>query len=177
MITAREGAGARRDRRFTAAPIGQRRTRAIRGSTSSASLAPFAAAGDNVQRSGPGRATVAGYHCRPMKHAVAFALSAAFACLTAGCPIQGECGGEVETTIDLSPEEYAPWKYGGEPAAPTSGDDGDAAAGEPLDPQDACEAYCRHRYDGTFLWCQVDEGDTKVVVTCDMFYECHQAPR
>lgn len=112
-----------------------------------------------------------------MKHVAAFALSAVFACLTAGCPIEGECGGEVETKIDLTPEEYAPWKYTGEPAAPTTGD-ADAAddPGDALNPHEACEAYCRHHYAGTFLWCLVDEQDTKVVLTCDMFYECHQTP-
>jgi hypothetical protein len=112
-----------------------------------------------------------------MKHAAAFALSAVFACLTAGCPIEGECGGEVETTIDLTPEEYAPWKQSGEPADPTTGDDGsDGGPGDALSPQEACEAYCRHHYAGTFLWCLVDERDDKVVMTCDMFYECHQTP-
>lgn len=115
-----------------------------------------------------------------MKHLTAFTMSALFALPTTGCPIEGECGGEVETTIDLTPEEYAPWKYDGEPPAPTTGDDdggtGTGGRGDPLDPLVACEAYCRHHYAGTFLWCLVDERETKVVLTCDMFYECHQTP-
>lgn len=131
-----------------------------------------------------------------MKTAAAIPLSALCAALLAGCPIQGECGGEVEHALALTPEEYAKWQQGSDPAETTASPttsaggtsggatDGSAAdtgtggssTGGPLGPQEVCEAVCEHQYDGTLLSCAIEEQAPKVVVHCNVFYQCHEIP-
>jgi hypothetical protein len=109
-----------------------------------------------------------------MKPLAVFLVSAAFASLLAGCPIYGECGGEIDSSINLTREEYAKWQHGLNPddTAPTTG----AAGDELLSEQELCEAVCDYHLNTTLLSCFVDEQSDKVVVRCKVFYQCHESP-